>query len=99
MSLRRAADRFRRTRRRRCGRCLPPGIQAVGVFVDETPETVAALLHRGVIDAAQLHGHEDADYIRRLRALTDAPVFQAFRIRAAADAAAAQESAADMVLL
>ncbi|MCD7934418.1 MAG: phosphoribosylanthranilate isomerase [Oscillospiraceae bacterium] len=78
---------------------LAPGIQAVGVFVDETPETVAALLHRGVIDAAQLHGHEDANYIRRLRALTDAPVFQAFRIRSAADAAAAQESAADMVLL
>ncbi|MCC8090809.1 MAG: phosphoribosylanthranilate isomerase [Oscillospiraceae bacterium] len=78
---------------------LAPGIQAVGVFVDETPETVAALLHRGVIDAAQLHGHEDADYIRRLRALTDAPVFQAFRIRSATDAAAAQESAADMVLL
>lgn len=78
---------------------LAPGIQAVGVFVDETPETVAALLHRGVIDAAQLHGHEDANYIHRLRALTDAPVFQAFRIRSAADAAAAQESAADMVLL
>lgn len=35
---------------------LAPSIQAVGVFVREEPETVAALLRRGVIDVAQLHG-------------------------------------------
>ena len=38
---------------------LNPGIRAVGVFVDEKPETVAGLLEEGVIDIAQLHGHED----------------------------------------
>lgn len=39
---------------------LSPGIQAVGVFVNEAPETVAGLLNAGVIDIAQLHGQEDA---------------------------------------
>ena len=48
---------------------LDPEIAAVGVFVDEEPETVAGLLREGVIDACQLHGSEDADYIRRLREL------------------------------
>ncbi len=74
-------------------------IRAVGVFVDETPETIADLLARGVIDAAQLHGREDNDYIARLRALTDRPVFQAFRVAVASDLALAAESAADLILL
>ena len=58
---------------------LDPDIRAVGVFVDETPETVAGLLNRGVIHLAQLHGREDGAYLRRLRALTRRPVIQAFR--------------------
>lgn len=43
---------------------LAPGILAVGVFVNEAPETVAELLGSGVIDMAQLHGSEDADYVK-----------------------------------
>ena len=78
---------------------LAPGILAVGVFVDEAPETVAALLRRGVVDLAQLHGREDAAYIARLRSLTDRPIIQAFRLRDERDAAAAEASAADVVLL
>lgn len=39
-------------------RLLAPGILAVGVFVDEVPETIAGLLNAGVIDMAQLHGGE-----------------------------------------
>ncbi len=78
---------------------LAGGIQAVGVFADGRPETVAALLNSGVIDLAQLHGHEDGDYIRRLRALSHKPVIQAFRIGNRQDAAAAEESAADYILL
>lgn len=46
---------------------LSPGIQAVGVFVNEAPETVAGLLNAGIIEIAQLHGQEDAAYIARLR--------------------------------
>ena len=43
---------------------LVPEIQAVGVFVNENPETVACLLNSGVIDIAQLHGSEDENYIK-----------------------------------
>lgn len=78
---------------------LAPGIQAVGVFVNETPETVAGLLNAGVIDLAQLHGQEDAAYLARLRRLTAKPLIQAFRVEDAASLAAAAKSPADWVLL
>ena len=78
---------------------LSPGIQAVGVFVNEAPETVADLLNAGIIDIAQLHGQEDAAYIDRLRGLTARPLWQAFRVTDAASLAKAQKSPADLVLL
>ena len=78
---------------------LSPTVKAVGVFVDEAPETVASLLNTGIIDIAQLHGHEDEAYIARLRRLTRRPFIQAFRIRSADDAARAMDSAADHILL
>ncbi len=78
---------------------LAPGIKAVGVFVDESPERVATLLNEGVIDLAQLHGHEDESYIAALRELTDRPIVQAFRVKTAEDATRAQGSSADRVLL
>ena len=78
---------------------LDPGIEAVGVFVDEKPETVAELLADRTIDMAQLHGHEDEQYLARLRKLTDRPLIRAFRIRSAEDAMRAQDSSADRILL
>lgn len=78
---------------------LAPGIRAVGVFVDEEPETVARLLEEGIIDIAQLHGHEDEAYLAVLRKLTDKPLIQAFRIRTEEDALRAQASSAEMILL
>lgn len=78
---------------------LAPGIQAVGVFVREEVETVARLLNRGVIDMAQLHGGEGAEYIRQLRSRTCKPIIQAFSIAAAEDVALAEGSSADYVLL
>ncbi|MCR4896810.1 MAG: phosphoribosylanthranilate isomerase [Lachnospiraceae bacterium] len=78
---------------------LDPGIPAVGVFVDQRPEEIAALLARGTIDMAQLHGAEDEGYIARLRELTDKPVIKAFRVRNAEDVQAARKSSADLVLL
>ncbi len=74
-------------------------IQAVGVFVDEPPEEVARLLNAGVIDLAQLHGHEDEAYLARLRTLTDRPLLQAFRIRSGEDVARSAQSSADRLLL
>lgn len=78
---------------------LSPDIQAVGVFVDETPEKVAALLNNATIDIAQLHGSEDDNTIQLLRELTDKPLIQAFRISTPDDAAKAEASAADFILL
>ncbi len=80
-------------------RLLAPGIQAVGVFVQERPETIADLVDRGIVDVVQLHGNETQAYIERLRALTTAPILQAFCIDTPQDVREAQESPADCVLL
>lgn len=78
---------------------LAPGIQAVGVFVNEEPEQIAALFEAGTIDVAQLHGQESETEIRRLRELTDHPLIQAFRIDTEQDVERANASTADYVLL
>ena len=41
---------------------LSPDIKAVGVFVNESADTVAELLEKRIIDIAQLHGSEDETY-------------------------------------
>ncbi len=79
---------------------LDPSIRAVGVFVDPDPAFAAELLNEGIIDAAQLHGHEDSEYIRNLRALApDSRIIQAVKVRTAEDIRKAEESIADDVLL
>lgn len=55
---------------------LDPGIKAVGVFVDELPERVIALLEEGVIDMAQLHGQESEEDIVYIKAVTGKPVIK-----------------------
>ncbi|MDR2052312.1 MAG: phosphoribosylanthranilate isomerase [Treponema sp.] len=66
---------------------LREGIVPVGVFVNAPPEEIAALYRDGLIAAAQLHGGEDAAYIRRLKTLSAAagppvPVIKTLRISA-----------------
>lgn len=78
---------------------LDPRITAVGVFVNEAPENIADLIESGIIDAAQLHGDEDEEYIKTLKRLTGKTLIQAFRITDARDAGAAMSSSADLVLL
>ncbi len=80
-------------------RLLNPGVGAVGVVVDLPLEQAIGLLNRGFLDALQLHGDEDADYIRALKAATGRQVWKAFQIRSAADLEAAAASPADMVVL
>lgn len=80
-------------------RMLDPGIRAAGVFVDEKPQVIEALVSRGVIDAVQLHGREDEDYIQDLRRrLGNTRILQAFSIRSERDAKRAEESSADLIL-
>ena len=78
---------------------LDPSIEAVGVFVDEDMEAVKTLLDGGIIDIAQLHGHEDEDYINGLKKASGKPVIKAFRIRSEEDIRKAEASPADLVLL
>lgn len=78
---------------------LNPKIKAVGVFVDECPEVIATLIHKGIIDVAQLHGNEDNTCIEALRKRTDAKIFQAFRVKGPEDILRAEQSTADMILL
>ena len=78
---------------------LNPDIKAVGVFVDEKPETVAELLNLGIIDMAQLHGSESEEYIEDLKKLSDKPIIKAFRVKTKQDITDAQKSSADYVLL
>ena len=78
---------------------LAPGIRAVGVFVDQPVETVAAAAETVGLDVIQLHGHEDDAAIASLREKTSCAIWKAFRVRSAADLDAAGKSAADEVLL
>lgn len=79
---------------------LLPGVKTVGVFVDEDVNYVSELMNTGIIDAAQLHGNEDDDYIGSLRKLTEESVIiKAFRIRNGDDLKTAEKSTADMILL
>ncbi len=78
---------------------LNPSIKAVGVFVDEDIEVIKSLLDDGIIDIAQLHGHEDDDYINELKTSSGKPVIKAFKIRSEEDGKLAEASTADMVLL
>lgn len=78
---------------------LRPEILSVGVFVNESQDTVLRLLEQGVIDIAQLHGSETTEYIRQLKARSPKPVIQAFSINGKRDIEAARHSSADYILL
>lgn len=78
---------------------LSADIKAVGVFVDEDIDKVAAFVNKGTIDIAQLHGKEDEEYISRLRSLTDAEIIKAFRIKTEEDVRYAVASSADHILM
>ena len=78
---------------------LSPDIKAVGVFVDEPIENVAELLNDNIIDIAQLHGGEDEEYIKKLRALSDKPIIKAFLLKSESDTERAEKSTADYILV
>ena len=88
------AETARRLRSR-----LDTGIKAVGVFVNSPETTCAEYANCGIIDVIQLHGDEDADFIRRLRELTGAPIIKAAKIRTPEDIGRVQALGADYVLL
>ena len=62
-------------------KALDAEISAVGVFVNEDIPVIASLVQDGCIDMIQLHGEEDADYIRRLREICGVPVIKAVKVQ------------------
>ena len=81
-------------------KALDASIQAVGVFVNEAPETVAQIARDVSLNAVQLHGDEEAAYIARLRALlpTGTSLCKAVRVQTESDLQRAQSYGADLVL-
>lgn len=83
------------------------GIIPVGVFVDAPIDQIVELLNRHIIEAVQLHGHEEEAYIRELRRKTNCMIIQAFQIQKAEEDSVVKEqqirracqSSADYVLL
>ena len=78
---------------------LNPGIPAIGVFVNDSPERIAQLLEEGVIDAAQLHGQESEEDIMYIKAATGKPVIKAIKVENRYAVEAWLDTAADYLLL
>lgn len=78
---------------------LDAEIPAVGVFVNEDISVITSLVQDGCIDMVQLHGEEDADYIRRLREVCDVPVIKAVKVQTVEQIRQAAELPVDYLLL
>lgn len=78
---------------------LDPDVKAVGVFLDDNLDLVAAMLNLGIVDLVQLHGSEDEAYIEKVRSITNKPIIKAFIINSINDVKAAESSTADYILL
>lgn len=74
-------------------------IVVVGVFVNEPVEVVAALLNKGIIDMAQLHGNESEEYITFLRKKTDKKLIKAFSVNEAKNLQGVYSCSANYILL
>ena len=82
---------------------LSPEIRAVGVFVNAAIEEILSLAGDGkmppVIDLIQLHGDENAEYIRQLKQFTDCPIIKAVRVKSRDDIEKADRLPCDYLLL
>ncbi|MCM1545296.1 MAG: phosphoribosylanthranilate isomerase [Ruminococcus sp.] len=78
---------------------LDDSIISVGVFVNESEETIIGLAQSGTIGMIQLHGSESEDFIASLKTKVDVPVVKAFTIKTETDIDKAKASSADFILL
>ncbi len=78
---------------------LSPDIKSVAVSVNASVEALAEFALSGAADILQLHGNEDADYIARLKSLTDVPIIKAVKVTGFADIERAQSLDVDFLLL
>lgn len=80
-------------------RRLSPDIQAVGVFVNETPERIAEIADTVSLDAVQLHGDEELEDIFKLRKQMKQKIWKAVRVESIQDIVKAEKFPVDMLLL
>ncbi len=78
---------------------LNPKIKAVGVFVNEPIDNIIILCKLNVIDIIQLHGEEDAEYIKKLSISLQNPIIKAARVKSENDIVRAEEYNTDYILL
>lgn len=77
----------------------PAPVQAVGVFVDETAETILQVTEQLHLNVIQLHGTESPELLTQLQTQTGLPVWKAVRIRNEKDLQAVADMQADNVIL
>ena len=78
---------------------LDQNIKAVGVFVNESKQTILDICNNGIINIIQLHGDEDADYIKHLKEKTSCPIIKAIRVKSSTDIEKAKHLPCDRLLL
>ena len=78
---------------------LSPDIVPAGVFVDENPDEILALVSSGTIEIIQLHGDEDEKYIEALKSRTNKPIIKAQAVTKTEDIQRWANSAAEYLLL
>ncbi len=78
---------------------LKKQIGIIGVFVDESIESILAIKEELQLAMIQLHGREDDRYIQTLKEKSGIPIIKAFSINKKEDVERAKNSKADYVLL
>lgn len=74
-------------------------IAAVGVFVNESSETICRMAEQLHLQVIQLHGNESAEQIQTLQQKTGLPVWKALRIGTLEELEAAGTNSADCLIL
>lgn len=78
---------------------LNPDIKAVGVFVNESIETIVSICNAGIIDIVQLHGDETEEYIKDLKQLIKCPIMKAVSVKSSDQIVSAEKLSCDYLLL
>ena len=78
---------------------LQVGVITVGVFVNESIDTVKRIAKETGIDTVQLHGDETPEFAEEVRVATGLNVIKAFRVSKQFDAANVLEYKVDAILL
>ncbi|MCL2778769.1 MAG: phosphoribosylanthranilate isomerase [Polyangiaceae bacterium] len=77
---------------------LRPDIVPVGVFVDETVETMVSIVRDGIVDIVQLHGVQNENFVSHLKTQIHKPVIKAIAVEHDGDVQKWADTSADYLL-